>query len=229
MLAAAELLQRLTAHREKVVEQIRKRLAGAPVRDRLVSLFDPHARPLRTGTLGKPSEFGSLEQLAEATPHSKPGRRGCILPQTAAKLQRLRLAPREVALDGGVQTKASEQTLAALAPKRVFIAARKQPGSKRTQRRRARYRTGSEGRSSHVQRRHRLRRSRLNGAEGERTQTNWAVLAYTIETYRRYARADDQDSGKATQTNDKAKPNKQLPPPPHRHRLTASVYPGEVD
>src|SRR6266511_6029105 len=99
MLAAAERLQRLTAHREKVVEQIRKRLAGAPVRDRLVSLFDPHARPLRTGTLGKPSEFGSLEQLAEATPHSKPGRRGCILPPASAPGQSGR--ERAAAADSG--------------------------------------------------------------------------------------------------------------------------------
>ena len=45
-----------------------------------------------------------------------------------------------------------------LAPKRVFIAGRQEPGSKRTQRRLRRYRTGAEGRISHLKRRYGLDR-----------------------------------------------------------------------
>jgi len=136
------------------------------------------------------------------TPSTKPGTRGFVLPpataagnpgenellpQTVAELQRLRLSPREVALDGGFQTKASEQALAPLAPERTFIAGRASPGSRRTQRRLARYRVGAEGRISHLKRRHGLRRSRLKGGQGERTWSGWAVFAYNAETYRRYA------------------------------------------
>jgi IS5 family transposase len=136
------------------------------------------------------------------TPNTKPGTRGFILPpasapgnpgenellpQTVAELQRLGLLPREVALDGGFQTKASEETLAPLAPERTFIAGRASPGSKRTQRRLARYRTGCEGRISHLKRRHGLRRSRLKGGGGERMWTGWAVFTYNVETYGRYA------------------------------------------
>ena len=136
------------------------------------------------------------------TPNTKPGARGFILPpawrpgnpgenellpQTVAELQQLGLSPREVAFDGGFQTKASEEALAPLAPERIHISGRASPGSRRTQRRLARYRTGCEGRISHLKRRHGLRRSRLKGREGERTWTGWAVFTYNVETYGRYA------------------------------------------
>ena len=186
---------------EQVAGQIRKRLAGEPISDRLVSISDPDARPIRKGRQGKPTEFGYLEQLAEVTPNTKRGARGFILPpatatgnpgenellsQTVAELQRLGLSPREVALDGGFQTKATAEALAPLAPQRTFIAGRASLGSRRTQRRLARYRVGAEGRISHLQRRHGLRRSRLKGSEGERTWTGWAVPTYNVETYGRY-------------------------------------------
>jgi IS5 family transposase len=202
ILASVERLERLAERSEKVVEQIRGRLAGEPIADRLVSLFDPDARPIRKGKLGRPTEFGYVEQLAEVTPNTKRGARGFILPPasapgnpgenellptTVAELCRLGLSPREVALDGGFQTKASAEALAPLQPERTFIAGRASPGSKRTQRRLARYRVGAEGRISHLKRRHGLRRSRLKGGQGERTWTGWAVLAYNIETYGRYA------------------------------------------
>lgn len=45
-----------------------------------MSLFDPDARPIRKGKLGKPNEFGFVSQLAEVTEHTKKGARGLILP-----------------------------------------------------------------------------------------------------------------------------------------------------
>ena len=202
ILAATERLETLAERSERVVAQIGKRLAGEPIKDRLVSFFDPDARPIRKGKLGRPTEFGYVEQLAEVTPNTKPGARGFILPPagrpgnpgehellptTVKELQRLGLSPREVALDGGFRVKASAEALAPLAPERTFIAGRGSPDSRRTQRRLARYRVGAEGRISHLKRRHGLRRSRLKGGEGERTWTGWAVFAYNVETYGRYA------------------------------------------
>ena len=117
-----------------------------------------------------------------------------LLPTTVEELGRLGLSPREVALDGGFQTNASAEALAPLAPERTFITGRASPGSKRTRRRLARYRVGAEGPTSHPKRRHGLRRSRLNGGQGERTPSGWAVSADNTETYRRYARAARNDS-----------------------------------
>ena len=199
---AAERLEALAERCERVAGQIRKRLAAEPITDRLVSVFDPDARPIRKGKLGKPTEFGYVEQLAEVTPSTKPGTRGFLLPPasapgnpgenellptTVAELELLGLSPKQVALNSGFQTKASEQAPAPLAPERTFIAGRASPGSKRTQRRLRRYRVGAEGRISHLKRRYGLRRSRLQGGEGERTSTGWAAFAYNVETYGRYA------------------------------------------
>jgi IS5 family transposase len=164
---------------------------------RLVSLADPDARPIRKGKLGKPNEFGYVAQLAEVTANTGRGARGYLLPvasapgnpgenrllpQTMAELDRLGLRPREVALDGGFVPGPTTQALAALAPARTFISGRAEPGSRRTRRRLARYRTGCEGRISHLKRGHGLRRSRLRGDQGQRIWTGWAVLAYNLDT-----------------------------------------------
>ena len=69
-----------------------------------------------------------------------------------------------------------------LQPSNVFIAGRQEPGSKRTQRRLRRYRTGAEGRISHLKRRYGLDRSRLKGDEGRQIWTEWAILAYNADT-----------------------------------------------
>jgi IS5 family transposase len=131
------------------------------------------------------------------TEHTKRGARGLIvpastasgnpaentlLPDTVAELMRLGISPREVALDGGFQPGPTNEALAELAPGRVFIAGGQEPDSKRTKRRLARYRTGKEGRISHLKRRYGLNRSRLKGAEGQQIWTEWAILAYNADT-----------------------------------------------
>jgi len=160
------------------------------------------ARRARKGKLGKPHEFGYVAQLCEVTPNTKRGARGFILPaataqgnpgentllaQTASELQRLGLCPREVALDGGFQTGPTAETLKSLGPERTFISGRQQPGSRRTQRRLQRYRTGAEGRISHLKRGYGLSRSRLKGDQGQRIWTGWATLTYNFDTYTRLA------------------------------------------
>jgi transposase, IS5 family len=196
-IAAAAKLEQLADRCEKVAQQTKKRVAGEPIGDRLVSLSDPDARPIRKGKLGKPNEFGYVTQLAEITENTRPGSRGLILPaasragnpgenvllpDTVAELERLGLSPKEVAVDGGFHTGPTSEALSALAPKRVFITGRRQPGSRRTQRRLARYRVGIEGRISHLKRRYSLNRSRLKGARGQQIWTSWAILAYNADT-----------------------------------------------
>jgi transposase, IS5 family len=52
-LKAAAQMEDLADRCEKVATQIRKRVTGEPISDRLVSLADPDARPIRKGKLGK--------------------------------------------------------------------------------------------------------------------------------------------------------------------------------
>src|SRR4051794_7841242 len=196
-LQAAAGLEELADRCQKVARQIRQRVAGEPTQDRIVSLFDPDARPIRTGKLGKPNEFGFVSQLAEVTEHTQRGARGLILPAstalgtpaedtllpgTVAELQRLAISVREVAVDAGFNIAPTNTALADCQPTNVFIAGRQEPGSKRTQRRLRRHRTGAEGRISHLKRRYGLDRSRLKGDQGRQIWTEWAILAYNTDT-----------------------------------------------
>ena len=79
-LSAAAKLDELADRCEKVARQIKQRVAGEKICDRLISLSDPDARPIRKGKLGKPNEFGYVAQIAEITPNTKRGARGLILP-----------------------------------------------------------------------------------------------------------------------------------------------------
>ncbi len=196
-LKAAAKLDELAVRCEKVRAQIKQRGAGEAIKDRIVSLSDPDARPIRKGKLGKPNEFGYVTQLAEVTENTRRGARGLILPasttlgnpqevvllpKTVQELRRLGISPREVALDGGFQPGPTAAAFAEIPPERVFIAGRQQPGSKHTQRRLRRYRTGAEGRISHLKRRYGMDRSRLKGDEGQQIWTEWGILAYNADT-----------------------------------------------
>ena len=79
-LRAAARLDELADRAEKVARQIDQRLAGEKITDRLVSMADPDARPIRKGKLGAPTEFGYVFQLAEITENTRRGARGLILP-----------------------------------------------------------------------------------------------------------------------------------------------------
>ena len=78
--AAAERLERLAELSETVCAQIELRLAGKPITNRLVSISDPDARPIRKGKLNKPTEFGYVMQLTELCENTRRGARGLILP-----------------------------------------------------------------------------------------------------------------------------------------------------
>jgi len=194
-LAAARRLSRAADRAEKVAAQIDKRLAGERISDRLVSLADPDARPIRKGKLGKPNEFGYVFQLCELTPNTRRGARGLILPpasrlgspnesellpQTAAELERSQLGAREFALDGGFEPGPTNQILASVPT--ISISGRQRPASPRTAKRLARYRVGAEGRISHLKRSYGLGRTRLRGHDGARTWVGWSILAYNLDT-----------------------------------------------
>jgi IS5 family transposase len=103
-----------------------------------------------------------------------------LLAQTGGRLDALGLRPRELALDGGFQPGPVEQHLPP--PDRAFIAGRRSAGSRKTNRRLAKFRVGIEGRISHLKRRYDMRRSRLKGHDGARITAAWAILAYNLDT-----------------------------------------------
>ncbi len=196
-LTAARKLEQLTARCQKVTEQIDRRARGLKITDRLVSLADPDARPIRKGKLGKPTEFGYVAQICEVTENTRKGARGFILPaghapgnpaenrllpQTARELEHADIRLREIVCDGGFQAGPTKGAFPDLTDRQIQLSGHHEPGSRRTRKRRARYRTGIEGRISHLKRRYGLRRTRLKGDDGMRTWTGWAILAYDLDT-----------------------------------------------
>lgn len=194
-LRAAERIEQLADRADKVCAQITRRVAGKKIGDRLVSMSDPDARPIRKGKLRQPTEFGTVMQVAELCENTRRGARGLILPlatevgspnestllpQTGRRLDQLGWRPREIALDGGFQPGPVTEHLPE--PERLLIAGKHAPGSRKTNRRLAKFRVGCEGRISHLKRRYGLRRSRLKGHQGTRTTAAWAILAYNLDT-----------------------------------------------
>jgi IS5 family transposase len=196
-LRAAQRLEELASRCGKVAGQIDRRVRGLKITDRLVSIADPDARPIRKGKLGKPTEFGYVAQICEVTENTRKGARGLILPaghelgnpaenkllpHTKVELDRAGIRPREIVADGGFQPGPTRNAFPELADKQIHISGRHEPGSRRTRKRRARFRTGVEGRISHLKRGYGLRRSRLKGDDGMQIWTGWAILAYDLDT-----------------------------------------------
>ena len=196
-LTAANKLDELASRSQKVAEQIDHRVRGLKITGRLVSIADPDARPIRKGKLGKPTEFGYVAQICEITENTRKGARGLILPaghelgnpaentllsHTASELQRAGIRLREIVADGGFQPGPTKDAFPALGNEQIQISGRHEPGSRRTRKRRARYRTGIEGRISHLKRGYGLRRSRLKGHDGMQIWTGWVILAYDLDT-----------------------------------------------
>ena len=194
-LRAAAALEQLADRCEKVAEQISRRARGLKITDRLVSIADPDARPIRKGKLGKMTEFGYVAQIAEVTENTRRGARGFVLPaatrpgnpsentllpDTITELDRLGLRPQEIVGDGGFVPGPTQDQIPN--DTKLFLSGRHEPGSRRSRKRKARYRTGAEGRISHLKRRYGLRRSRLKGDDGQQIWTGWAILTYNLDT-----------------------------------------------
>ena len=102
--------------------------------------------------------------------------------QTAAELDRAGIRPREIVADGGFLPGPTKDAFPDLTDEQIQLSGRHEPGSRRTRQRRARYRTGAEGRISHLKRGDGLRRTRLRGDDGMQIWTGWAILAYDLDT-----------------------------------------------
>ena len=161
--------------------------------------YETLVREVSEGKLGKMTEFGYVAQIAEVTSNTRRGARGFVLPaatrpgnptentllgDTIGELQALGIRPREIVGDGGFMPGPTRDQIGPDTD--LFLSGRHEPGSRGTSKRQARYRTGCEGRISHLKRRYGLRRSRLKGHDGQQTWTGWAILTYNLDTYHHY-------------------------------------------
>ena len=191
-------LDTLVGRTEHVVAQARSRLAGVMPEsaNRLVSLHDVQARPIRKGRLGKPVEFGYKAQIVDNTD-------GVILdhtveignphdaPQLAPAIERITArtgrTPRAVTADRGYGEASLKRDLTDLGVRRVAIprkgkptAARREFEHRRAFRDKVKWRTGSEGRINHIKRSYGWNRTELTGVNGARTWCGHGVFAHNL-------------------------------------------------
>jgi len=182
---------------EKIIEQTETVLKGRHrLPRRVVSIFDPDARPIRRGKARADTEFGRKVLIGETdhgiiTTHKvfKGNPADATLLKTGVRGHRrlFRKRLKAVATDRGFYSQANEQWLHRGGIEQVSIPVRgktskqrrleqKQPWFKRLQR----FRAGSEGRISMLKRVFGLDRSLMRGSQGTAIWIGQGILAHNL-------------------------------------------------
>lgn len=163
---------------------------------KVVSLFEPHTEIIRKGKASKPTEFGKLVQLQEAENQiithyevfeERPSDRELLLSSVEAHISQLGRVPHLVTADAGFYSQVQERAVqeqgvrwVAVPNRNTTSAERKQMERRRWFKKAQRWRTGCEGRSSVLKRRHGLTRCRYRGVEGIKRWVGFGVLADSL-------------------------------------------------
>jgi IS5 family transposase len=191
-------LQETIAATGRLLAQTDQRLAGNRViPDRLVSLADPDARPIRKGKPQHPTQFGYSLLLAEdergficdhQLQRGNPPDAPQLVPAVGRVIALTGRPPGTVVGDRGFGTAANDQAVQALGVRRVGLQRNGTPGKARLALERTRrfrrlrnWRVGIEARISHLKRGFGLRRTRLRRLGGARTWVGLGIFAYNLQ------------------------------------------------
>ena len=182
----------------RLLAQTAQRLAGQrTIADRMVSLADPDARPIRKGKPRTPTQFGYTlllaedergfiadHQLQQGNPPDAPQ----LVPAVGRVIAVTGQAPSTVVGDRGFGTAANDRALAELGVRRIGLQrkGRLSPTRAALERTRAfrrmrNWRVGIEARISHLKRSFGLRRTRLRRLPGAKTWAGLGVFAYNLQ------------------------------------------------
>ena len=171
----------MIARLDQVMRQTKQGLFGGDTQapEKLVSLFERSTEIIPKGKAAKPTECGKLVKIQEAANQiiidyqvddQRPHDADLLLPPIEVHQQRLGRLPRLVAAGAGFYSPAKETPAQQRVVKRVAIPHRssRSPARRRHQKKRwfrqgQKWRTGSEGGISLLQRRHGLHRCRYRG------------------------------------------------------------------
>jgi IS5 family transposase len=191
-------LDETTAATRRLLAQARQRLSGNRViPDRLVSLADPDARPIRKGKPQRPTEFGYTVLVGECergfiavchTHKGNPGDAAQLVPAVTEVTALTGRPPGTVVGDRGFGTAANDTALAALGVQRIGVARKGTPGKARAAVERTRrfkrmrhWRVGIEARISHLKRSFGLGRTRLRRLAGATIWVGLGIFAYNLQ------------------------------------------------
>jgi IS5 family transposase len=191
-------LDETIVYTQRLLAQTDQRLSGNRViPDRLVSLADPDARPIRKGKPRAPTEFGYTLLVAEdergfVADHQLQQGNPPDAPQLVPAVQRVAQVTGRVAGtvvgDRGFGTAANDRALAGLGVARVGLqrkgtvsAARAKLERTRAFRRMRNWRVGTEARISHLKGSFGLRRTRMRRLPGAKTWVGLGIFAYNLQ------------------------------------------------
>ena len=188
----------LVERTNQVIAQARVRVNGGQPdgATRLVSLHEPDARPIRKGRLGKPVEFGYKAQVIDnragiIIDHSvhigNPSDIDLLRPAIERITELFSTAPALVTADRGYWDPKIETDLTDIGVTTIVIPRTGKPSQARAAIEHAadfvktvKWRTGCEGRISHLKRDWAWRRTRLRGHPGARTWCGHGVFAHNL-------------------------------------------------
>jgi len=182
----------------QVMAQTAIRIRGTTtIPDRLVSVFDPEARPIRRGKLSMKTEFGYKALLTETEDrvitHYEVHRRnpedsGLLPSALAGHAQTIPRTLQVVATDRGFGSKDNEALLHKAGVKQVSLPYKGRRGAARAAyerqrwfRRQQRWRSGQEATISLGSRKYAWRHSRLRGRDGADLWIGFGILTYNLD------------------------------------------------
>ena len=202
---AAPLVDRARRHLRRhlqvtarIMNQARTRIRGTTtIPDRLVSVFDPEARPIRRGKLSMKTEFGYKALLTETEDRmithyevyaGNPEDSGLLAAALTGHTQTIARTPQVVATDRGFGTKNNDVLLREAGVQRISLpykgrlsAPRLAHERQRWFRRQQRWRSGQEATISLGSRKYEWRRSRLRGRDGADTWIGFGILTHNLD------------------------------------------------
>lgn len=194
------LAKRLLQQRDvakKILQQIDRRLAGVDsIPERIVSMHDPDARPIRRGKLAKPNEFGRTMQLTQDQSglildydiqHGNPNDKTKLIPQVNRFIKLFGRPPSQIAADKGYYSPENIAALRDLGVRRVGIAkiGRLKPRERRRQHSRwfkqlQRFRCGMEAAISMLKRCFMLGDIRVRGSTATALWVGWSIFSFNL-------------------------------------------------
>jgi len=182
----------------RVMDQARTRIRGTTtIPDRVVSVFDAEARPIRRGKLSMKTEFGYKALLTETEDRvithyevhvGNPADSGLLTSALAGHTQTVPRTPRVVATDRGFGSQDNEALLRNAGVKQISLpykgrlgAARAAHERQRWFRRQQRWRSGQEATISLGSRKYEWRHSRLRGRDGADTWIGLGILTHNLD------------------------------------------------
>ncbi|MCF6094529.1 ISNCY family transposase [Microaerobacter geothermalis] len=182
----------------KLLEQAKQVVSGTRViPDRIVSVFDPQARPIKKGKLSKVTEFGYKVRIDEtesgfvtgyAVYEGNPADDELLVPAVEEHIRRFGHAPKAVATDRGFGSKKNEIKLTERGVRRVSIPRKGKKSQKRKEEEQQlwfkdlqRYRAAGEAKISLLKRKYGLGRSRYRGLVGSKSWVGFGILTHNLQ------------------------------------------------